>query len=242
MSRIILLTLTFLVLAACPDSHAESWGLIHYDVKKDSLQILSILDQAFKEKRPLHKNEREVLDKFQDKYKAGTFIDTDGDKYRMNDLEQAIINQLNMMRRFTDPDRPSPGRGNPYKQDRKIVLSYLSAQEIPDEIKGLYPNYEIHNGLHSSVKEDSLDVIQSLEPYMFGGDNNDIAPHKLKSLNDFIVTYRSGKFKAGSKVYLLSDKGHTIYRTFLLLKRQIDNGSISDEMSVKLRDIKKLLN
>ncbi|MBM7554518.1 hypothetical protein [Thalassobacillus pellis] len=206
MSRITLLLLTFLVLVVCPPSYAKSFGLIHYELREDVNHMLSILDEAHAEKRPLQKGERALFDHFQATYQAGNFLDANGEKYRMNDLEQALVYHLAIMQRFTAPASSKATRGDPYEQERNIFFSHYQAEEIPEEIKGMYPNYEIHRGLHPRLQADALQVVREVDALVRAG-RISLVGKSLPAFHDFLSVYQNGKIQAGGSVYLMNKEG-----------------------------------
>ncbi|MFC4404496.1 hypothetical protein [Gracilibacillus xinjiangensis] len=51
-----------------------------------------------------------------------------------------------------------------YEVSKNNVLEYLDANNIPEEVKNLYPVYETYNGLHPKYIKEAITIFAESDP------------------------------------------------------------------------------
>lgn len=215
-------------------------SLIHEDFKKDIDQIIGLLDSAHEENRGLNEDEKIVSDKFSDKYLVGKFLLNDGTEYEMNDLEKSVANDIDDLKNFTESEEKLSSEEDLYTSIKKDINENLEAKEIPEALKGQYPTYEVYQGVHPQIKEDTEDVIMVFDEIV-NGESTDIDTTAMYELNSFIKKYENLSFEIDGKKYLLNDESWNVYYPFRELRDDVEKGSLSTHTAELFNDVKKIV-
>jgi len=227
--------LLLLIIAGCGGEN-----LIQEEIEKDIDQVMTLLDSAYEESRELREEENVVLEKFNDKYIVGKFLLNDGTEYEMNDLEKEIANDIQDLKHLTVPEETLENEEDLYTIIKKRVVENLKATEIPAELKGQYPTYEIYSGLHPQIKEDANVIIDVFDPIVNGTTNN-IDRSLIDKLDVFISKYDEMSFEIEGKQYLVNDEGWDVLYTIMELKKEIENGGLTSNVKVLFNETKESL-
>lgn len=229
-----LMILTFcLILAGC-----GSETLIQDDFNTDIIQVLGILDKAHTENRDLNSDEDELLNKFKNKYLVGRYYTKDKTDYEMNGLEKDLVRNINSLKHFTHSEEHLASEEDLYKKLKNDITKQLEIKEIPEELEGKYPTYEIYSGIHPQVKVDAQKVINAFDKTVNGGSNT-FNSTDMYELNSFIKKYDKTDIKIDGKHYLLNDEGFSIFYTFTNLKEDVENGYITSSTITLFNEAKK---
>lgn len=215
-------------------------SLIHDDFKKDIDQAMVLLDSAYEENRVLNDEEAIIIDKFSDKYLVGKYLLSDGKEYEMNDLEKSIANDIDDLKSFTKSEEKLASEEDLYTSIKKDIDQNLEAKEIPGDLKGKYPTYEIYQGVHPQIKEDAEDVIMVFDEIV-NGESADINTTAMYELNSFIKTYENLSFEIDDQKYLLNDESMNVYYPLEELKDDVEEGRLSPYTIELFNDVKGIV-
>ena len=221
--------LVLIVLAGCSEADATK-NLIHEDFKKDVDQMVNMLDKVYEEERTTNEREDGLYFKFHDKYITGSFQD-DGKTYKMNDLEKAIVRQIQdlWIYNITEQKETLASEENEYEIAKDRLNEFLAAEEIPEEIKGKYPTYEVldDNIFPDNFKEVVNGLIKTFDPIV-NGDETDVGSSQYEGLEYFVDMYKGEGYEFMDKHYYINSNMNDIIWMFDDLKIEIDSGHIME--------------
>ena len=221
--------LVLIVLAGCSEADATK-NLIHEDFKKDVDQMVNMLDKVYEEERTTNEREDGLYFKFHDKYITGSFQD-DGKTYKMNDLEKAIVRKVQdlWVYNLMEQEETLASEKNEYEISKKKLNKYLSAEKVPEEIKGEYPTYEL---LQDKIFPDQFrsDVNNLLELYdpVINGTESNIGNDRYNPLTSFLDKYKGEGYELDGKYYYITSNMYDVIFMFDDLKIEIDSGHIME--------------
>lgn len=206
-----------LLLAGCGNK-----SLINNDLKKDTEQVLEALDLAYEEDRELNETEEELFQVFRDKYISGMFLYKDK-AYEMNDLEKNLIREIVTLRLLAEQEAVLASEKSGYEEQREIVADRLNSKEIPEELKGKYPTYQIQNEPHPEFIKDTKWLIGQLDGLMSEGTVDDF---DSKLLTDYLDKYGGEGFEVDGNHYLHSDESLEMYMVFWAIEYDLEQGAL----------------
>jgi len=221
--------LVLIVLAGCSEADATK-NLIHEDFKKDVDQMVNMLDKVYEEERTTNEREDGLYFKFHDKYITGSFQD-DGKTYKMNDLEKAIVRQIQdlWIYNITERKETLASEESIYKIAKGQLNEFLAAKNIPDDIKDKYPTYEVLDDkvFPDNFKKAVNGLIKTFDPIV-NGDETDVNSSQYEGLEYFVDMYKGEGYEFMDKHYYINSNMNDIIWMFDDLKIEIDSGHIME--------------
>ncbi|WP_079479732.1 hypothetical protein [Halobacillus salinus] len=236
--RLGLYTILFLLLAGCSTQSGAN-QLIHPNLEEDVDQVVSSLDEAYEERRSLTEEEESLVNKFNEKYELGKFSD-EGETYEMNDLEKAIVSEVNGLSIFTGVDESLSSEKDLYQSTSDNLNDFLEADEIPEGIKGEYPTYTEHEGIHPVIKSEAEDLVREFDP-LVNGDEQNVDQRAFDDLKRFVNEYSGKDFEVDGEFYLINEDEMIMSYYFENLKKDIENGGLQSATITDFNSIKSLL-
>ncbi|QKY69686.1 hypothetical protein [Lentibacillus sp. CBA3610] len=242
----VLLTLSALVLVGCIGQES----LIHEDLQKDIDQIIPIIEDVHNNDEEMSNDEYNLYEDFYDKYIIGKFTTSNGEEYKMNDLEKAIIREINTMQIFaysvTDSEMTLESEGNInddlYNEAKENFEKYTSMDEVPDELEGEYPVYTQKEGKYPSMfVEDVNKIIEMFDPVVNGSETN-IENNEYVALTNTIEKYTGEGFEHNDKHYLINFDMNNIIINFDRLKDDLEQGELTYEVMNLFNNVKQDIN
>lgn len=214
--------------------------LIHDDFKVDMEQVLETLDKAYEENRELTQDEGSLLERFREKYIKGDF-NTDSGVYEMSDIEKKLVRDISSLRIFTKHNEPLASEKTVYENVREGIEELISVKEVPIDIKGKYPTYEIQNETNEVFLEDTRKIVGKLF-YLTYDHSDSISESLLDELEDYIEKYRGDGFEVGGVHYLHNDETDEIYLDLWSVFLDLEEGTLSGYNQERLIKLEEELN
>ncbi|WP_208586418.1 lipoprotein [Gracilibacillus suaedae] len=235
MKKYILFLLLLFVVAGC-----SSNNLIQEDFEKDTNQILELLDTAHGENRSLNEEEDELFNDYMDKYIVGEYMSNEDAMYEMNGLEKEIVRKLRSMTLYTDESDNLESEKGYYEADKELVLEYLQAKSVPDELKDKHPTYETYDGLHPKFVEDARVLFDEFDP-LVNGETNEFYSEQVEDLDDFLINYAGEGFEVDGKHYLTNEDMNEINTALTFLQMDIEEGSLQPDIQRLFNEAKETI-
>ncbi|GAA0313874.1 hypothetical protein GCM10008967_00470 [Bacillus carboniphilus] len=236
MKKVALLILATLFLAGC----SKEASLIHDDFKKDTDQIVELIEGAKAEKRELTEEELNLHEKFHKKYIAGSFSDGSGNSYEMNDLEKGIVRKIDDLIFFLDENVGLASEESNYDKVKKQLHEYMEADSIPESLVGKYPTYVKYDGIHPQFKEDTLTLIEIFDDIMLTN-NNGVGQWEIDKLEDYTSKYLGEGFESDGEHILMNEEMHNIYMVFFSLKYDLKESKLFNHTIEEYKEVRDLL-
>ena len=234
MRKLLFILFIPLFLAACGKN-----SLVHEDFRTDLIQVLEKTDVAYEENRELTEDEKNLLDKFEEKYTLGWF-DVDGERYEMSDIEKEITSIVEPLHFFTKHDEPLASEVTAYEYSKDEIEKYLEMNSVPEELVGRYPTYEVQKGLHPQFLEDSKEMIKNLNPMV--NERDTIYQQEYNKLQNYLDKYGSDGFEVDGTHYLHNEESNEIYMVFWSIGYDIDEGALKTWTADSFDELKTKLN
>ena len=212
---------------------------LHEDFETDLEQVLPMLDKAYEENRELNEEEKKLHDKFYNKYRNGQFL-VDNEAYEMNDLEKEVTASVSTLKWFTEHEEALASEENVYEVSRNNIEEYIDKKEIPEELVGKHPTYELYSGVHPKINKDAQKIIDTFDS-LINGSSVDVSPTEVALLDTFISNYGEFEFEIDEKFYLMNDEGNEILFMVEYLKEDITNGGLSTLTKDMFNDVKEMI-
>lgn len=225
-----------IVLIGCGSKYS-----LHEDFKADLDQILNIIDSAREDKRKLEDEEYDLISMFQEKYEVGQFIDSDEKTYEMNDLEKAITHEIPTLKLFIDSEETLASEKGMFDKSRESIDEYLETKEIPEDLVGKYPTYEMYSGIHPQIKADAKKIVDEFD-IVVNGPETDIDSTQMNLLYTFKNDYGKVEFKLDDKSYLVNNDSFFVVYMIEELIKDFEEGSLTSLTVDNFNRVKDLIN
>src|SRR5690625_1024434 len=198
MKKLVLYMVAILMLIGCSQSETS----IHEDLVIDMDQIFEITDLAYEQNRRLNEEEMLLFDKFENKYLLGKF-QSDDEWYEMNKLERIIVREFRILSAFTEHEESLTSETSSYEHTKEVIEGIIESGEVSPEKDKDYPTYERQEDVHPKFIDDTVELINLIEPLISDGVLE--TSHEV-AIQEYMDKYGGDGFKVDNTNFLHNEK------------------------------------
>ncbi|WP_121605377.1 hypothetical protein [Virgibacillus sp. Bac332] len=224
MKKIFLILIIVFILSACGND------LVHEDIRNDYKQIQEVADEVYESEEGSSEKQQNLYNDFSDKYIMGQFEEENGDIYKMNDLEKDLIYKVQILwgEAITSEFKEELSSEDTYEETKKAIDEYLKLDEIPEDLKGKHPTYELITGYPDKFIKDTNELFDTLDSEINSEDpvftENEYIP-----LENYINKYKGVDFEHDGKYYRIDEELWDIVDLFKDIQLEVDDGYLRNE-------------
>ncbi|GIP63386.1 hypothetical protein J32TS6_19410 [Virgibacillus pantothenticus] len=224
MKKVLIFSFLLIFLSACGKN------LVHEDIREDYKQIEEVAKEVYEKDGDADDGQFNLYNNFNDKYKLGQFEQENEEVYEMNDLEKAIVSEIQNLwtqALLGGKEETLSSETDEYTKIKKKIEDYLSAKEIPEEIKGKYTTYELVDGTPEPFKKEVKELFNLLDIPM-NSDNPTFTENEYLPLVRFLNKCFGVSYEHDGKNYYIESDMRKIVDLFETIQFEVDEEYLND--------------